>query len=62
MSLAGSWTFDDATGKLRLSERGGSYLELASDCVTLHAESDLEISAPGHRVVVRAAKVDFETA
>ncbi len=49
-------------GSLRFQDGAGSHLELHEDGVTLHAECDLEIAAPGKRIVVRAARVDFEEA
>ncbi|HEY7199039.1 MAG TPA: phage baseplate assembly protein V [Candidatus Dormibacteraeota bacterium] len=53
---------DDERGGIVVEDRGGSRLELAPDRVTLHAAADLEIAAPGHRVVIRGRAIDFESA
>ncbi|MFJ2085969.1 contractile injection system protein, VgrG/Pvc8 family [Micromonospora chokoriensis] len=50
---------DDVNRSLRLATEGGSFLELTPDLATLHAASDLVISAPGRAMVVRARSVDF---
>ncbi|MEU8212938.1 contractile injection system protein, VgrG/Pvc8 family [Micromonospora sp. NPDC049044] len=50
---------DDVRRSLRLATEGGSFLELTPDLATLHAASDLVISAPGRAMVVRARSVDF---
>ncbi|MGC4813910.1 contractile injection system protein, VgrG/Pvc8 family [Micromonospora sp. DT228] len=50
---------DDVRRSLRLATEGGSFLELTPDLATLHAASDLVISAPGRAIVVRARSVDF---
>ncbi|WP_406069962.1 contractile injection system protein, VgrG/Pvc8 family [Micromonospora sp. NBC_01638] len=53
---------DDVQRSLRLATEGGSFLELTPDLATLHAASDLVISAPGRAMVVRARSVDFRHA
>ncbi|MEU5908818.1 contractile injection system protein, VgrG/Pvc8 family [Micromonospora sp. NPDC047467] len=50
---------DDVQRSLRLGTEGGSFLELTPDLATLHAATDLVISAPGQAMVVRARSVDF---
>lgn len=50
---------DDVQRSLRLGTEGGSWLELTPDLATLHAASDLVISAPGRAMVIRARSVDF---
>ncbi|TNH30695.1 type IV secretion protein Rhs [Micromonospora orduensis] len=50
---------DDVRRSLRLGTEDGSFLELTPDLATLHAASDLVISAPGRALVVRARGVDF---
>ncbi|MGW3894929.1 contractile injection system protein, VgrG/Pvc8 family [Micromonospora profundi] len=50
---------DDVRRSLRLATEGGSFLELTPDLATLHAATDLVISAPGRAIVVRARSVDF---
>ncbi|MEU7840990.1 contractile injection system protein, VgrG/Pvc8 family [Micromonospora sp. NPDC049114] len=50
---------DDVQRSLRLATEGGSWLELTPDLATLHAASDLVISAPGRAMVIRARSVDF---
>ena len=51
---------DDGQATLRIEDSRGSRLEMAPDRLRLHAETDLEIEAPGHSVVVRAQRIDFE--
>ncbi|MEU7924154.1 contractile injection system protein, VgrG/Pvc8 family [Micromonospora sp. NPDC049107] len=50
---------DDVQRSLRLGTEGGSWLELTPELATLHAATDLVISAPGRAMVVRARSVDF---
>ncbi|WP_327025377.1 phage baseplate assembly protein V [Micromonospora sp. NBC_01739] len=50
---------DDVTRSLRLSTEAGSWLELTPELATLHAATDLVLSAPGRAMVVRARSVDF---
>jgi phage protein D/phage baseplate assembly protein gpV len=53
---------DDERGSIVVEDHTGSRLELAPGKVTLHAAGDLEIAAPGHRVVIRGRAIDFESA
>jgi phage baseplate assembly protein V len=53
---------DDATKTIRLETSEKSYIEFAPETIKLHAEADLELEAPGHRVVIRGQKIDFEKA
>lgn len=53
---------DDAKGRIRLENQGGSFLELGPDRLRLHATTDLVIEAPGRQITVRAREVDFERA
>ncbi|MEV6814044.1 contractile injection system protein, VgrG/Pvc8 family [Micromonospora sp. NPDC051296] len=50
---------DDVARSLRLSTDAGSWLELTPQLATLHAASDLVLSAPGRAMVVRARSIDF---
>ncbi|GAB3842973.1 hypothetical protein GCM10029963_16890 [Micromonospora andamanensis] len=50
---------DDVARSLRLSTEAGSWLELTPELTTLHAATDLVLSAPGRAMVVRARSVDF---
>lgn len=52
--------FDDGKKTVRLESADGSYLELGHDKVVFHAESDLEIEAPGKTVTLRGNAIDFE--
>jgi len=52
---------DDSDRSVRLENNAGSFVELLPDKVRLHAATDLEIEAPGRSVVIRGAKVDFQT-
>ncbi len=53
---------DDTEKSIKLSNDDGSSLELAPGKVRLLARTDLVIEAPGHRMTIRAANVDFERA
>jgi hypothetical protein len=52
---------DDSDRSLRLENSEGSFVELLPDKVRIHAATDLEIEAPGNAIVIRGAKVDFQT-
>jgi hypothetical protein len=52
--------FDDAGQLIRLEDSTGSYLEMSSDKVHLHAAVDLEVEAPGGSVVIRGQAIDFQ--
>jgi phage protein D/phage baseplate assembly protein gpV len=51
---------DDGQQTIRLENSGGSYCELSPQQVRVHAVVDLEIEAPGQRVVIRGKNIDFE--
>jgi phage baseplate assembly protein V len=51
---------DDAARSLRLEVSAGSYVELAPDRLTIHSSTDLDLHAPGRKITVTAAAVDFE--
>ena len=51
---------DDSKKILRLENSDGSYLEMSPEKVTLHAQRDLQIEAPGCNLVIKANKVDFQ--
>jgi phage protein D/phage baseplate assembly protein gpV len=51
---------DDAKQVIRLENSDGSFIEMSPEKVSLHSQRDLEIEAPGRRVVLRADKLDFE--
>jgi phage baseplate assembly protein gpV/phage protein D len=51
---------DDGQHTIRLENNDGSYCELAPQKVRLHSAVDLEIEAPGQRVVIRGRNIDFE--
>lgn len=53
---------DDDGELLRLESRDGGYLELSGKKAVLHAGVPIEIEAPGHAVVIRGARIDFERA
>ncbi len=52
---------DDADQSIHLENSKGSFVELMPNKVRLHAETDLEIEAPGRSVVIRGSKIDFQT-
>jgi len=51
---------DDGQHSIRLENSSGSYYELTPQKVRVHAAADLEIEAPGQRIVIRAKNIDFE--
>jgi phage baseplate assembly protein gpV/phage protein D len=51
---------DDAKQLIRLENSDGSYFELSPDKVSMHAQADLHIEAPGHSIVIQGQKIDFE--
>ncbi len=51
--------FNDETRTLRLEDTRGSYLQLSPGVVRLHAETALEIEAPGQPLRIEAARIDF---
>lgn len=51
---------DDAQQSIRLENSSGSYYELSPHKVLVHAATDLEIEAPGQRVIIRGKNIDFE--
>ncbi len=53
---------DDEHRALRLADATGSRLALSPDGVVLHGAGDLLIEAPGKRIRIRAAAIDFEEA
>jgi len=53
---------DDSANLIRLQNSGGSFVELAPGTVRLHSAADLEISAPGKKVEISGAKIDFRRA
>jgi phage baseplate assembly protein gpV/phage protein D len=53
-------TLDDGRHAIRLENSSGSYYELSPQKVRIHAETDLEIEAPGRKVVIRGQNIDFE--
>ena len=52
---------DDSDRSVRLENSAGSFVEFLPNKVKLHAATDLEIEAPGRSVVIRGAKVNFQT-
>jgi hypothetical protein len=43
-----------------LENSDGSFIEMSPKKVTLHSRRDLQIEAPGHNLVVKANKIDFQ--
>jgi uncharacterized protein involved in type VI secretion and phage assembly len=54
--------FDDHRRTIQLEDGSGSSLEMSPELVRLRSAVDLEIEAPGRRVVIRSDKIDFERA
>ncbi|MDM4722260.1 phage baseplate assembly protein V [Micromonospora sp. WMMA1363] len=61
-STGQSIVIDDDGRSLRLATDYGSRLEITPERTTLHAASELVLSAPGRAMVVRAGTVDFQHA
>lgn len=55
-------TLDDNKRIVRLETGDHSFIELNPQKILVHSEADLELEAPGHQVVVRGQKIDFEKA
>ena len=53
---------DDTGSVIRLENSQGSYVELAPGKVSVHAETDLALEAPGRAIVIRGKSIDFERA
>jgi hypothetical protein len=51
---------DSSARSVSIRNRDGSRLKLEPELFELHATSDLVIAAPGRRITIRAAAVDFE--
>lgn len=50
---------DDSRKAIRLENSAGSFVELLPDKVTVHANTDLLIEAPGRSIMIEANRVDF---
>ena len=55
-----SISLDDAGSILRMMNSDGSVIELAPNLVRLHADTDLEIAAPGKTITIRGNAINFE--
>ena len=53
---------DDTRHAIRLEDRQGNLVDLSPEQMQIHAAVDLDIAAPGRRVTIRAARIDFERA
>ncbi len=51
---------DDGGQAIRLENHQGSFVELAPGRLKVHAETDLELEAPGKNVVIRGQRIDFQ--
>ena len=51
---------DDTNRAVRLENSDGSFVEMHPEKMTLHAATDLDIEAPGHTVIIRGNKIDFQ--
>jgi hypothetical protein len=50
----------DDGGIVRLENSAGSFLELGPDRLWLHANTPLEMEAPGQAIVIRGRSIDFQ--
>lgn len=55
-------SFDDVKQILRMENSDGSFIEMSPEKVSLHAQRNLEIAAPGHGILIKAKTIDFERA
>lgn len=46
--------------KITISRNNGSFISLTNELVSIHAESNLVVEAPGNSITFRASKIDFE--
>jgi phage baseplate assembly protein V len=53
---------DQSGHRIQVRTPNGSAITLAEDRLTIHAATDMEISAPGRTIAIRAKAVDFERA
>jgi phage baseplate assembly protein gpV len=53
---------DEANNRLRLKIPNGSAITLGQERLTIHAATDLEISAPGKNIIIKSKAVDFQRA
>jgi phage protein D/phage baseplate assembly protein gpV len=53
---------DEAKRRIRLVIPNGSAITLGHGQVSIHSATDLEIAAPGKRIVIKASAVDFQRA
>ena len=51
---------DDEARSLRVEHGNGSFMQLTDHMLTVHAASAMTLEAPGQRLVLRAAAIDFE--
>lgn len=51
---------DDKARSVRVEHGNGSFLQLEGDLLTVHAASAMTIEAPGQRLLLRGASIDFE--
>ena len=49
-----------APGALEVRHRSGSAVKLADQKMSIHAETDLDIEAPGRTITIRAKSIEFE--
>lgn len=55
-------SFDDVKKILRMENSDGSFVEMSPEKVSLHSQRDLEITAPGRGILIKAKTIDFERA
>ncbi len=50
---------DDAKDQIRVENSNGSYYEMAPGKVSIHAETNLLIEAPGNSITIKGSSIDF---
>lgn len=53
---------DDTAESIRLENKGGTFVELSPNKFRVHSEVDLEIEAPGRKIVIQGKTIDFRRA
>jgi phage baseplate assembly protein gpV len=51
---------DDGRQAIQLEDSSGNVVELTPEVVRIHAATDLELEAPGRKVVIRGDQIDFQ--
>ena len=53
-------TLDDGKREALIENTEGSFVRMSPEKVIVHSEADLELEAPGKKVVIRGSRIDFQ--